>query len=243
MFRKKVLTRNGINITRNGAYAYRDVEFPNPIIPSDMHFIYLANNFDGSKIPNSALESDMGDYVQVGTLTKNGSGSDCYLSNNLSNNYLSITLTQSQLDLMKANEGTYTYFIRVIQTNQGLGGILSWRSQGSYVYMIRCFAQQIQLHRNSGTNLGTENFSIATDNVYKIVVNGNNYYAKNLTTNATWSDTNSTTKNMGLEMRTFQAGYSGEDDLDRFYGVAGISRATTDEEDEAIKTYLMTQGV
>lgn len=32
MFKKKVLTRNGISITRNGAYAYRNIEFPGPTV-------------------------------------------------------------------------------------------------------------------------------------------------------------------------------------------------------------------
>jgi hypothetical protein len=60
-------------------------EPPTPSVPSDMDFIYFANDFDGTKIPNKATGSNaFGPYLQMGTLTKNGSGSDCYLSCGLS---------------------------------------------------------------------------------------------------------------------------------------------------------------
>ena len=63
-------------------------EPPAPSVPSDMDFIYLANDFDGSKITNVAPNSTFGDYLQSGTLVKNGSGSSCYLSKGTSNSYL-----------------------------------------------------------------------------------------------------------------------------------------------------------
>lgn len=227
----------------NGQSVIGSVTF-SPLYPSDMDFIYLANNFDGSQIPNVITTSDMGPYLKTGTITKNGSGSSCYLSSSKSNSDdLYINLTSDRLNAMKAASGTYTFFFRVINTTSGLGGIFTWRNDdNNYVYMIRSNGNQVQIHFSSGTDLGTTNFSIATDNVYKVSVSGNNYLAKNLTSGYTWTTTNSSTKAMGTRMHTFYAGSSGEASLDRFYGIAGIARATTAEEDTQIKDYLMSQG-
>ena len=217
-----------------------------PPFPSDMDFIYLANNFDGSQIPNVITTSDMGPYLKSGTITKNGSGSSCYLSSSKANaDDLYISLTSTRLNAMKATSGTYTFFFRVINTSSGIGGILVWRNNddGNYIYMIRSNGSQFQIHFTSGTDLGTTNFSIATDNVYKVSVSGNNYLAKNLTSGYTWTTVNSSTKAMGTRMHTFFAGAGSETALDRFYACAGIARATTDAEDEQIKAYLMSQGV
>lgn len=216
-----------------------------PPYPSDMDFIYLANNFDGSQIPNVITTSDMGPYLKSGTITKNGSGSSCYLSSSKSNSDdLYINLTSTRLNSMKASSGTYTFFFRVINTTSGLGGILTWRNDNNnYIYMIRSNGNQFQIHFSSGTDLGATNFSLASDNVYKVSVSGNNYLAKNLSSGYTWTTTNSSTKAMGTRMHTFYAGYTGEVSLDRFYGCAGIARATTEDEDEKIKGYLLSQGV
>ena len=60
-----------------------------PSIPSDMDFVYLANDFVTGGIPNRATNSDMGTYLAQGTLTQNGTGGDCYLSNgNSASNFL-----------------------------------------------------------------------------------------------------------------------------------------------------------
>lgn len=221
------------------------VAFDKSLFPADMDFIYLANNFDGSQIPNVITTSDMGPYLKTGTITKNGSGSSCYLSSsNSDSDDLYINLTSTRLNAMKANSGTYTYFFRVINTTSGLGGIFTWRNgDNNYIYMIRSNGNQFQVHFTSGTDLGTTNFSLATDNVYKVSVNGNNYLAKNLTSGYTWTTTNTSTKAMGTRMHTFYAGAGSETSLDRFYGIAGIARATTDAEDALIKEYLMSQGV
>lgn len=216
------------------------------LFPSDMDFIYLANNFDGSQIPNVITTSDMGPYLKSGTITKNGYGSSCYLSSSKSkSDDLYINLTSTRLNAMKAASGTYTFFFRVINTTSGIGGILVWRNNDdtNYKYMIRSNGNQFQIHFASGTDLGTTNFSIATDNVYKVSVSGNNYLAKNLTSGYTWTTTNTTAKAMGTRMHTFYAGAGTETGLDRFYACAGIARATTTEEDAQIKEYLMSQGV
>lgn len=216
-----------------------------PLYPSDMDFIYLANNFDGSQIPNVITTSDMGPYLKSGTIIKNGSGSSCYLSSSKSaSDDLYINLTSTRLNAMKAATGTYTFFFRVINTTSGVGGIFVWRNNddSNYIYMIRSNGNQFQIHFTSGTDLGTTNFSLATDNVYKVSVSGNNYLAKNLTSGHTWTTTNSSTKAMGTRMHTFYAGSGSETSLDRFYACAGIARATTDAEDELIKTYLLSQG-
>ena len=218
-----------------------------PPVPSDMDFIYLANNFDGSKIPNVITTSDMGPYLKSGTITKNGSGSSCYLTNaNSASNYLYIDITSNRLNAMKATNSVYTYFIRVMQTTNGLGAIVSFRmlDNNAYIYMIRANNKQLQLHSTTGYNCGT-NFSLTTDRVYKVVINGSLFKAYNLDTAAEYSLTYSTTRRMSTRMTSFN-GYAGGNDegtLDRFYALAGIARATTAEEDDLIKAYLMSQGV
>ena len=63
----------------------------------------------------------------------------------------------------------------------------------------------------------------------------------NLATNSTLGSFNRT---MNPKMTTFWAGYGSEYVSNaQFYGAAGIARATTAEEDNQIKSFLMTQGV
>lgn len=219
---------------------------PTPTVLDEMQFIYLANNFDGTSIPNSTgnANTDMGEYLAAGTLTKNGSGSNCYLTNNVNyNNYLYTTITSEQLDKMKAANSSYTFFMRVMQdTSSRTGGIISWRwIGGGYIYMLRSVSKRLQIHTSSGQTLGSD-FSLATDNVYKVEVNGSTFTAKNLTTDAIATVSYSTNRSMGTTMTTFNAGYSGEGYLDKFFGIAGIDRATTAEEDTLIKNHLMSQG-
>ena len=217
-----------------------------PAVLDEMQFIYLANDFDGTSIPNSTrnANTDMGAYSVNGTITKNGSGSNCYLSNAVTvSNYLYINLSSEQLEKMKGVNNPYTFFIRVMQdTSTATGGILSWRiSGGRYIYMLRCSSQRLQIHTTSGNTLGSD-FSLATDNVYKVEVNGSTFTAKNLTTDVTTSITYSTNRDMGPVMSSFYAGAGSEGYLDKFFAVAGIDRATTDEEDTLIKNHLMSQG-
>lgn len=223
-----------------------------PAFLADMDFIYLANDFDGSQIPNKATGTNaFGPYLTEGTITKNGSGANCYLSNGSNaNNRLYYNLTDAQLNKMKpVNDGdTYTFFIRVYQsTSRGTSGILSWRTTG-YIYMIRCGWGELQLHTSSGNNLGS-NFLLTSDKVFKVIATKNNgtcsISAKNLNTGI---ESNSYTYNnptMNNKMVSF-TGYAtstGESYLDAIYGLAGIPRATTTEEDEQIKNILLNQGI
>lgn len=238
-FNNKLVRVNG-NLA---AIGYVPPEPPPPSVPSDMDFIYLANDFDGSKITNVAPNSTFGDYLQSGTLVKNGSGSSCYLSKGTSYSYLYKDLTTTQLDNIKALNNTYSFFIRMMQdTSTSVGGVMSCRLNGGYIYMIRCNNQQLQIHTSSGTNLGS-NFSMATDRVYKVVINDSSFQAFNLDTSATYSLTYTGGRQMGNIMTSFHAGYSGELALDKFYAFAGIPRETTAEEDEIIKTVLMNQSL
>lgn len=217
-------------------------EPPAPSVPSDMDFIYFANDFDGTKITNVAPNSTFGDYLQYGTLIKNGSGNSCYLSKSGSD-YLYKDLTTAELDNIKAINSTYTFFIRMMQdTSTSTGGIMSCRYNGGYIYMIRCNNKQLQIHTSSGTTLGS-NFSLATDRVYKVQINGDTFYAKNLDTNDDYSLTYTGGRQMGTRMTTFTAWNGNENNLDKFYAFAGIPRATTVEEDEIIKTALMNQSL
>lgn len=228
-------------------------EYPSPYppIPTDLDFLYQAKDFDGTKIPNKALNSTFGDYIQAGTITLNGSGSSAYLSNGLSDsNYLYKDLTTTELNTLKAINGTYTFFIRVMQTNGGLGAIISCRllEDKGYIYMIRGHDNELEIHTDSQHKCGA-NFSLTTDRVYKVVINGSTFKAVNLSTNYEFSFTYSTNRNMGTRMSTF-CGYTykpgisdqHEANLDRFYALAGIPRATTKLEDQRITECLMNQS-
>ena len=217
---------------------------PTPSVPSDMNFIYQAKDFDGSKIPNKAPNSTFGDYIKQGTLTLNGTGASAYLTNNLSaSNYLYKDLTTAELNAQKATNSTYTFFIRVMQEQSDMGGIVSWRNGNSYIYMIRGYQQQLQLHTTTGYNCGAD-FLLTTDRVYKVVINGSSFKAYNLDNNAEYSLTYSTNRTMTSRMLTFNADLGGntEANLSRFYALAGIARATTAEEDAIIKDVLMNQS-
>ena len=128
-------------------------------------------------------------------------------------------------------------------TSGGVGGVMSTRyNGGGYNYMIRCENLQLQIHTGSGTNLGSD-FMMNVDRVYKVQINGTSFNAKNLETNAEYNLTYSGGRSMGTLMTSFNAGYRGEGELDRFYAFAGIARQTTDSEDDAIKDVLMNQSL
>ena len=239
---EKYLSHNG-NLLKRGAnkFIYRNYTPPTPPILDILHFMYCAKDFDGTKIPNKAINSTFGDYLQHGTLTVNGTGALCYLSNNHSdNNYLYKILTDDELTKIKAVNTAYTWFIRVAATS-GVGGIMSTRADGSYIYMIRSDGNYLQIHTDTGNTIN--GFTLTQEYVYKVVINGSNFYAKNLVTGDVYSLIYSTDRYMGNEMRTFNAGYRGESWLDAFYAMAGIARETTAEEDEAIKQILLSQEV
>lgn len=236
----------------NGSLAEYTVppEPPAPSIPSDMDFVYLANDFDGTQIPNRATGTNaFGPYLEEGTITKNGSGSDCYLSNGFGNNRLYINLTNDQLYKMyPSNDGdTYSFFIRAYQNiSRSTSGIITWRTSG-YIYMIRCDQGQLQLHTSSGNNLGS-NFLLTSDKVYKVIATKNNgtcsISAKNLNTGDV-SSSYTYSPNMDNKMSSFTGYNSGssESQTDAIYALAGIPRATTEEEDEIIKTVLLNQSL
>lgn len=237
----------------NGNLAGKVIVPPEPpSILSDMDFIYLANDFDGNQIPNKATGTNaFGPYLEEGTITKNGSGSNCYLSNGFGDNRLYINLTQEQLYKMYPyNDGdTYTFFLRVYQdTSRSISGIITWRSNSNdYIYMIRCESGQLQLHTSTGNNLGS-NFLLTSDKVYKVIATKNNgtcsISAKNLNTGDV-SSSYTYSPNMGTKMSSF-TGYtisSEESYTDAIYALAGIPRSTTAEEDEIIKTVLMNQSL
>ena len=236
----------------NGNLAGEVIVPPEPVIPfpSDMDFVYLANDFDGTQVPNKATGTNaFGPYLEEGTITKNGSGSNCYLSNGFGDNRLYINLTNDQLYKMyPSNDGdTYSFFIRAYQnTSRSKSGIITWRTSG-YIYMIRCFNGQLQLHTSSGNTLGSD-FLLTSDKVYKVIATNSNgtcsISAKNLNTGVV-SNSYTYTPNMNNKMSSFTGYNSGssESATDEIYALAGIPRATTAEEDEQIKNYLLSQGV
>ena len=242
MYKLMIGNRTILDNTRTGYVGY--VQQSGPILPNDMDFIYQAKDFDGSKIPNKAPNSTFGDYLEYGTLTLNGSGANAYLTNGLTgSNYLYKDLTTTELNNMKAVSSTYTFFFRVLQEQSGMGGIISWRNGSSYIYMIRVYNYQVQIHTNTGTDLG-DNFRLDTDRVYKVVVNGSSFKAYNLDNNAEYSLTYSTNRTMTSRMATFAADLStsSEASLSRFYAIAGIPRSTTSEEDQILRNCLTNQS-
>lgn len=242
-YNNKILGRNNLIVGYSGSA---------PTFPSDMHFVYVANDYDGDKIPNLATNSTLGSFNRYssGSLTKTGSGSSCYITNgNNRYNYLYVEMSTEDLNLMKATSNTYTYYFRYVYNSSNCGGILCWRASSpsyggsdGYVYMFRCENSQIQFHTTSGSNTG---LYLTTDTVYKATVNGNNVNIVDLNDSSkTWSYSGSFSRTMNRMMTTFWAGYSSEYAPNaQFYGAAGIARATTTEEDNQIKTFLMTQGV
>lgn len=210
-----------------------------PSIPSDMDFVYLANDFTSGGIPNKAINSDMGNYLVQGTVTKNGSGSNCYLSNgNSVSNYLYINLTTARLTAMKALSSYYTFFVRAYQSSSGLGALFCWRilDTNAYVYMIRCNNGKLQIHNTAGVNTLT----LSALKVFKVTVNGSNAVVSDME-GTTQTASVSSSRNMGSRMTSFYAGTVSEAVLDRLYGVAGIARQTTAYEDTVIRDLLLTQ--
>jgi len=243
-----ILSVNNKLVSINGKLSNWTAPEPG-VVPSDMDFVYLANNFDGTKVINAATNTTFGDYLQEGTITKNGSGADCYLSNGFGNNRLYINLTNEQLMKMYPNTDgdSYTFFLRAYQyPSRSTSGIITWRVNG-YRYMIRCESGQLQIHTSGGHNLGS-NFMLTSDKVYKVIASysggTHSIYAVNLMTDAV-SQSYTYTPNMDTKMSSF-TGYSnsaGESQTDAIYGIAGIPRLTTPEEDEAIKDVLMNQNL
>lgn len=210
-----------------------------PAIPSDMDFMYLANDFASGGIPNRAVNSDMGNFLVAGSLTKNGSGGNCYLSNgNSVSNYLYIDLTTARLNAMQATGSYYTFFVRAYQSSSGLGGLLCWRilSEPAYIYMLRCNSGKIQVHGTSGV----DTLTLSASKVFKLTVNGANVTVSDME-GSTQTVSIGSSRNMAARMTTFYAGTGSEAYLNRLYGVAGIARQTTATEDAVIRDLLLTQ--
>lgn len=210
-----------------------------PTIPSDMDFVYLANDFATGGIPNKVNGSDMGNYLAAGTITKNGSGSNCYLSNgNSVDNYLYIDLTESRLNAMQATSSYYTFFVRAYQSSTGLGALFCWRilDTNAYIYMIICHDGLLQVHGSTGVDV----LSMSESKVFKIVVNGSNITVSDME-GSTQTVSIGSSRNMRTRMTSFFAGVGSEAVLDRLYGVAGIARQTTAYEDSVIRDLLLTQ--
>jgi hypothetical protein len=211
-----------------------------PTIPSDMDFVYLANDFVSGGIPNKVTGSDMGNYLAAGTITKNGSGSNCYLSNgNSIDNYLYIDLTTARLNAMQATSSYYTFFVRAYQSSvDQLGALFCWRilDVNAYIYMIRCHNGLLQVHGTTGVDV----LSMSESKVFKIVVNGSNIIVSDME-GSTQTVSIGSSRNMAARMTTFFAGTGSEAVLDRLYGIAGIARQTTAYEDTVIRDLLLTQ--
>ena len=236
---------NNIMKYGNSAMVTGSAEPPGPPLPSDMHFLYLANDYNGTYIQNRAINSGIGSYQRQGSLTKYGNGSNCYISADGWDDMLCVSLDNNDLELMKGLNNVYTFFIRVYN-NAGdydnPGGIISWRYQGDgYIYMIRSSGNQLQIHLNGGIDTG---LLLTADTVYKIAVSLSFFGAYDLYGPHMWSTTGGPyERDMGNIMTTFNEGSGYSPYMERFYGIAGIARVTTREEDMAIASVLMNQTV
>ena len=240
---QKIQFNNRTILTPSGD-SFVAIDASDRLFPRDMDFIYLANDYNGTNIPNRATNTDMGSYNKNGTITKNGSGSDCYLSNGLVySNFLYIDITSARLNAMKASNSTYTYFVRVYAPSNGIGGIICFRNtDDNYKYMIRCNSNKIQVGPS-----GDKTLTLNPNKVFKITINDANAVVNDLDGN-TQTVNITTTRVMGTRMTSFLAGvnnyaYRNEGKLDRFYGIAGIARSTTSLEDAKIRAFLLSQGV
>jgi hypothetical protein len=184
----------------------------------------------------------MGTYLVQGTLTKNGTGGECYLSNgNSASNFLYIDLTAARLNAMEALSSYYTFFVRAYQPTSGTGALFSWRylNDNAYVYMIRCSNNMLQIHNTTGVNT----LLLSPSKVFKVTVNGSNAVVSDME-GTTQTASVSSSRNMGTRMTSFNAIgpiSTTEAVLDRLYGVAGIARQTTAYEDSVIRDLLLTQ--
>lgn len=216
-------------------------------LPSDLDFIYFANDFDGTTVPNRAY-SDMGSFSAHGTITKNGEGANCYLSNGRNaGNYLIQTLTDARLQAFRAVNSPYTFFMRILQDNSETGGIISCRTSddSSYPYMIRAIEGYLEVY---GSRSRETNFiETVYGHVLKVVINGTNAYCYDLETGQSETiDLGVSSNAMSNQFVTIAASSNADIDegyLDRWYGIAGIARETTSEEDENIKQALLDQHI
>ena len=221
---------------------------PKPVlIPEGTDFIYFANDYQqGIGIPNRVTDSDMGTYeiYNGNDLIVNDPGHDCYLRQPaISQSYrLQIELTGERLTAMKALDGkSYTYYCRVYNTN-GTGGIFCWRNGpygDGYVYMMRSNGNSFQFHTSSGI----DTLPLYDGNVIKIYVNSDTAVIKDLDTGDERTLNITTNRTMNPRMTTFWAGYSTEAYLAKMYGLAGIHRETTADEDERFRNILHTQEI
>lgn len=248
LYKLQFNNRTILTPSRDSFVAFADSEPPPLPLPSDMDFVYLANDFDGTQIPNRATNSTIGAYLQAGTITKNGSGANCYLSNGINKyNYLYTDVPSDKLEAMKALSTTYTYFIRAYQStnySNNCGGLVCFRynDANDYNYMIRCESGQLQFHGSSGT----QTLNLDASKVFRVRILLGRFVNVSDMEGTSKSVSTPISGAMGTRMTSFQVGnpsFSNEYYLDKFYGIAGIARQTTAEEDEQIRTFLLTQGV
>lgn len=212
-------------------------------------FIYFANNYQTNVgILNSVQNTEFGTYGLYNSsynLTKNGTGADCYLSHpNSSSYHLRMSMTTTQLTNFKAINKPYTFYMRVYSTS-GIGGVFSWRTESgsTYNYMIRTNDNKIQLHTTSGL----DSLNLVDGNVIKIEIFSNTATITDLDSKLTDTKNIGTTRSMGNMMLTILAGAASQEsteyNLAKLYGLAGVQRRTTEEEDELMRQMLHSQSV
>lgn len=226
------------------ATLYREQWEPGDI-PLGTDFIYFAKDYQvGVGIPNIITDSDMKTFTQFSTsnpLELRGTGSDIYLTNlnnRTTDTRLQQTVTAERLEAMKGLNNAYIWYFRAYNT-RGCGGLASFRNNGGYNYMIRTNNNKVQIHMSSGS----DTITMIDGNVIKIKFLYDKCYVTDLDTGISQTLNIGTTRDMGTNMTTFNAGYSSENSLDKLYGMAGIHRETTAEEDEFFRQALHKQSI
>lgn len=224
-----------------------------PILPSDSLFLYMAKDYDPStkQIQNSIANSKAwGPLLDHGTLSVATSTSGKYLYGTSNTNYLYRTLSNSELEQIKANttDACFTYIIKAdTDGDMGFGGLLSTRGSGeTYYYMFRTYNGNIILNYYNTSGRGVDDVAmipyIAT-NVYELQVKPTTMTVKNLTNGASASVETGTKRGMTTDFRIMNAGYPGENGVKHFYACYGIDRELTGEEELAVRNCLDTQVI
>lgn len=242
---------NKVILINNKALCYKEPQ----VIPEDTDFIYFANDYTGTLLPNK-VKNTIGDLSVHNTITKNGTGKNTYLDfSSANNNCLYTDLTDDYLNLMKATSNNYTYYFKAYAEGEGdVAGVFSWcqSSYSQYRYMIRLKrGNDIGAVQIDGIGINTTTNFIHNGDIIKVAFK--NYDSKptvvikNLTTDFEhYAGGISTLRDMTNKFMigtTRYDGYSSEYGLNYWYGAAGIHRETTETEDEYFKTILKNQSL
>lgn len=224
---------------------YKDM----PPLPEGSDFLWLAQDYTGSRIPNVVEGSYYGDLMQTWNTSNgvyleshNGPGYEAYLHNATNQTCLTYSnIDTEHLNQMKANasDSAYTWIFR--GGNRIVGGgagsadvsaVCSFRgsyNDSNYRYMIRLVRDgQISIDGQGSFTMRQTN--IDNDDIWMFVVEPSKITCTNLTKGTTESMNIYTARNMTNKLTTMTTYYANEGTMDRWYGLYGIPRKLNDDE-------------